>query len=566
MKKKKKRLSADEKRDRKIKSDHTKMIRSVFKDAGFLRHSDLNDKTFTYQGQMTDFDDICTYENILVCIEFTTTKSENIGGHLKTKKIVYDKIQKKESDFTDFLCEKSPKLKEALLNKYTSAEVVVKIVYCSLKTVESRHKDNIPNPTYLDYSDLRYFRNLTDCIKKSARHEFLHFMNVSPEKIGENGKFETESALGKYSGSLLPESSSNFDKGFKVVSFYIDPSALLRRAYVLRKDGWRDSYNMYQRMISKTKITSIRSYLKENKRVFVNNIIVTLPEDTKIIDGKNNTVDPSRISKTQPVTILLPQKVNSVGLIDGQHRTYSYFESTTDDIEIERLRIKQNLLVTGIIYPEGIHNVEKEKFEARLFLEINSNQTNAKSDLKQAIGLMLNPFSSESLAARVLTDLDKSSGPLGNQVQRYWFDKDKIKTTSIVSYGLKPLVKPTGKDSLFYIWTNKDKEKMVEEENHELLTNYVAHCVVTINSILFAFKSNFPSKQWTYHKDVPDRILTTTNINAFLICLRLLISNNKPVDEATLLLKLKGIDKFDMDSYHSSQYARMAEAIYQKHA
>ena len=565
MKKKRKRLSAEEKRDRKIKSDHTKMIRSVFKDAGFLRHSDVADKQFTFKGQMTDFDDIWTFENILVCIEFTTTKSENIGSHLKTKKIVYDKIQSKEADFTDFLCERSSKLSQALLDKYNSDEVVVKIVYCSLKAVENKYKENIPNPIYLDYPDLRYFRNLTDCIKKSARHELFHFMEIPADKVGENGKIGVESALGKYSGSLLPESSSNFDRGFKVVSFYIDPSALLRRAYVLRKDGWRDSYSMYQRMISKTKITSIRNYLKENKRVFVNNIIVTLPEDTKIVDNKNNTVDPGNISKTQPVTIMLPQKVNSIGLIDGQHRTYSYFESTTDDSEIEKLRNKQNLLVTGIIYLEGIKNVEKEKFEARLFLEINSNQTNAKSDLKQAIGLVLNPFSAESIAARVLTDLDKSSGPLGNQVQRYWFDKDKIKTTSIVSYGLKPLVKPNGTDSLFSTWSNKDKNKMLTDENHELLGDYVLHCVSVINGILMAFKANFPAMRWTYQKDVSNRLLTTTNINAFLICLRLLILNNKPVDEAKLTSMLVGVDQFDLDSYHSSQYARMAEAIYLKY-
>jgi hypothetical protein len=84
-----------------------------------------------------------------------------------------------------------------------------------------------------------------------------------------------------YHGSILPEAHSNFDAGYKVVTFYADPDSLLKTAYVLRKDGWRDSLNLYQRMISKPKIESIRRYLKTQKRVFINNIIVTLPSDVK---------------------------------------------------------------------------------------------------------------------------------------------------------------------------------------------------------------------------------------------------------------------------------------------
>ena len=560
--KKKKVLSAEEKAHKKLVSGHKSMVRSVFRLTGFNRIASLADKEFEYDGVKSDFDDIYVYENVLVCIEYTVTKSNLIGDHLKKKKILYDKIENDAESFCTFLCDMNTDIKSALYDKYSPSEIVVKVVYCSRNTFDSKHKLNIPFPIYLSYPELRYFKNITDCVKKSAQHELMDFLNIPPEKIGHLGTVDISSSSSEYSGSLLPETNSNYDKGFKVVSFYVDPAALLKRSYVLRKDGWRDSHNLYQRMISKGKIDSIRKYLKTNKRVFVNNIIATLDSDTKLLDKKGNTVDPSRITVTQPVVIKIPNRANTIGLIDGQHRTYSYYEAVNDDSDIAKMRTKQNLLVTGIIYPESLDEARKEKFEAQLFLEINSNQTNPKSNLKQAIGLVLEPFSSESIATRVIYALDQSGGPLDGQVERYWFDKNKLKTTSIVSYALKPLVKTSGTDSLYALWKKAEKEKMVENENNSLLDEYVKFCVSEINKILSAAKKNLPGEIWTTDKAISGRMLTTTNINALLICLRLLIENGKTGDFELYEKKLKDFDKFSFKNYHSSQYKRMAEAIY----
>ncbi|MEO9966480.1 MAG: DGQHR domain-containing protein [Alphaproteobacteria bacterium] len=562
-KKRKPKLTAEEKKQKNIQSSHKKMVRGVFRLTGFKRIPGLADKEFSFKGQATDFDDVFVNENILVCLEYTTTT--NVGAHLKPKNIIYEKIHTDPAGFCQFLCDLNEDLKFELLSKYNSAEVIVKIVYCSLNAVDASLKENVPNPKYLDYAELRYFANLTDCTKKTAQYELFDFLEISPTLIGAGGKIGVASELENYNGFLLPESNSNFNKGFNVVSFYVDPDALLKRSYVLRKDGWKDSHNLYQRMISKPKIEAIRKHLRVNKRVFVNNIIATLPYDTKIVNEKQETVDPATITKTQPVTIQLPRRSNSVGLIDGQHRTYSYYEAVNDDAEIAKLRVKQNLLVTGIIYPKGISDAEKEKFEARLFLEINSTQTNAKSNLKQAIGLVLEPFSAESIATRVIGELDRGSGPLNGRVERYWFDKNKLKTTSIVSYGLKPLVKTSGDDSLFHLWDDAQKEKMVETEDSTALTKYVEFCVQEINKLLIAVKMTSKPGSWTTDKNVEGRMLTTTNINAILICLRLLIENGKTAEVDDYKASLSDLKFFKFKDYHSSQYNRMAEAIYQKY-
>lgn len=562
-KKKKPKLTAEERKQKKIQSSHKNLVRGVFRSTGFKRILGLADKEFIFDGQATDFDDVYINENILVCLEYTVTST--VSAHLKPKKIVYDKIDSDPVGFCQFLCDLNEDLKDELLSKYNADEVIVKIVYCSLNAVEASLKENVPNPKYLDYAELRYFANLTDCTKKTAQHELYDFLEISPTLIGAGGKIGVASELENYNGSLLPESNSNFDKGFKVVSFYVDPDALLKRSYVLRKDGWRDSHNLYQRMISKPKIEAIRKHLRVNKRVFVNNIIATLPDDTRIVNAKKETVDPAKITKTQPVTIQLPRRSNSVGLIDGQHRTYSYYEAVNDDADIAKLRVKQNLLVTGIIYPEGISDAEKEKFEARLFLEINSTQTNAKSNLKQAIGLVLEPFSAESIATRVIGELDRSSGPLNGWVERYWFDKNKLKTTSIVSYGLRPLVKTSGEDSLFHLWGDAQKQNMVEIEDTAVLIKYVEFCVQEINKLLIAVKLTSKPGSWTTDKNVEGRMLTTTNINAILICLRLLIEHGKTAEIDGYKASLSDLKSFKFKDYHSSQYNRMAEAIYEKY-
>lgn len=545
-----------------LKAEHAQMVRGVFRGAGFTRISALCGKEFNYNNQKSDFDEVFVFENVLVCIELTTTSSEKVGDHLKPKKIVYDKIQNDEEAFVKFYCDLSVDLGKTLLGKYAASDVVVRVVYASRHDFQPHYKINVPNPIYLDYPVLRYFKSTVETIRISGRHELLQFLKVDDQKLGNDGAIDHGEKSDTYDGALLPEASSNFAPGYKVVTFYVDPQNLLTRAYVLRRNGWRQSFSLYQRLLSKEKIDGIRKYLRSEKRVFVNNVIATLPPDTKLIDpGTKKQVEAKDLKQTMQVKIQVPRRYNSVGIVDGQHRTYSYYETLEDDPEIAKLRKRQNLLVTGVIYPEGALALEREKFEARLFLEINANQTTAKSNLKQAIGLILDPFAAESVAAKVLDFLDRQHGPLANQVERYFFDVDKLKPTSIISYGLKPLVKLSGTDSLFHKWDHEGKDELPKGEDIALLDAYVAYCAAEINAILVGFRSGLPKGRWTTDKAVDGRALTTTFVNAMLIVLRMLIVQQKTTTQAGYVAKLKAIADFDASTYHSSQYGKMAAAI-----
>ncbi|CAD6492736.1 MAG: hypothetical protein LAKADJCE_00364 [Candidatus Argoarchaeum ethanivorans] len=541
------------------KINHRKDIRSVFRNSGFTKVLSVSDKEFTFKGRTGDIDDVFVYENIIVLAEYTCASTRKLSGHILLKKILFDLIINNKNEFIEFFEKTFETFKKTRDKNYAPSQCELIILYCSKNKLENQHKGHLPHVKFFDYPILQYFLSISKIIKKSSRFELFNFLGLNYNNIGENVLKPSKGASVEYEGHILPEEHSSFDKDYNVVSFYMDAESLIGRAYVLRKEGWKKADGLYQRMIVNTKITKMRKYLDEQNRVFVNNIIVTLPnEKTKLLDVEANT-----FNKTHPVTIQIEEGFNLIGLVDGQHRVYAYHEG--DDIyeeKISRLRKRQNLLVTGIIYPEGLEDHKRLEFEAKLFLEINANQTGAKSDLKQAIQLLLEPFSTIAVAKSVISMLN-NNGPLEAYLAEYFFDKGKVPTTSIVSYGLTPIVKRSGEDSLFKLWKNPNKGDLIIEKDHQLLLEYREFCTEEINKLLIAYKKNIPNNLWTTNKKI-SKFLTVTSINGLINCLRLLIKNDKTGESDYYQDKLKGISEFRFEDYKSSQYRALGERLYDK--
>jgi DGQHR domain-containing protein len=388
-------------------------------------------------------------------------------------------------------------------------------------------------------------------------------LGVPYDAFGARAITSNPSGKEPFPGSVLPEAHSKFPDGYKVVSFYMHPGALLARAFVLRRDGWRDRGGVYQRMIIRKKIEDIRRHLIEKERVFVNNIIVTLPSNTKLLDKEDNTVDPKIIQKTSPVVVSIPDEFNSIGIIDGQHRIFSYFEGGFNEDKIAALRLQQNLLVTGIVYPAHATPEERTRFEAALFLEINSTQANAKSDLKQAINQIVKPFIADSIARDTLDALNRA-GPLEGIFEQHFFETDKVKTTSIVSYGLRPLVRPTAGAPLFDRWTDNKKSTFIPDEDDAARKRYVKFCAEQVSTFIGAAKSQLPSEKWTADRQITDRLLTPTIINGLIGALRLGIEHGLDIDFVELRDRFKDLSKFEFGKYRSSQYTVMSKHIFEK--
>ncbi|MDH0615964.1 MULTISPECIES: hypothetical protein [unclassified Agrobacterium] len=559
-KSKKKVLSPEERAKRNLQMRHRRDVREIFFAAGFHRAEGASDKEFTYGGVTSDFDDVFFLENVVVFAEYTT--ANDVSEHAKKKYLMYDRIKKNDAEFIQFARGAPLNLNGSIDGKYSDNQIRVILLYCSLNVVHPQLKSQINHALFMDYSIVRYFKLLTKTVRRSAQHELLAFLDVEYKFFADRALNANSSSRDPFNGSVLPEHHSKFPKGYKVVSFYIQPSALLSRAYVLRRDGWMDRSGLYQRMILRSKLDSIRKYLVDQKRVFVNNIIVTLPAGTKILDSNDNTIDTTTIHSTQPAVISIPSEFNSVGVIDGQHRVFSYYEGGANENVIGALRSQQNLLVTGIIYPDNVRDTEKTRFEAGLFLEINSTQSNAKSELKQAINQLIRPFLTDSIARDVLDKLNDGNGVLASKFSQNFFDGGGLRTTSVVSYGLRPLVRPSAPGPLFARWTDAEKDTFVSLENDDARKRYVDYCSNQIALFFAAAKSRLPAEKWTTSRTIHDRLLTPTVVNGLIGAMRQVLDAGVEMTFQNLHDRLSGLEDFPFENYRSSQYTVMSTAIF----
>lgn len=537
-----------------------RMVREIFEGCGFKSIPELRDHGFIFDGAECDFDDVFIYENIVILAEYTVS-SADVNIHLKNKSIVFGKIINQSASFIDYMMSTHKSFNKAYGSKFSANLSQVRVVYCPKYTLEEGIKDLIPYVEYLEFPTAKYFQNLVRTIKRSARYELLEFLKIPHQKFSDN-ILASDQTTTDHKGSILPEDFSNFGKGYKVVTFYVQPEMLLERSYVLRRGSWRSSAAAYQRMISKTKINAVRQYLVTERRAFINNIIVTLPDETRLLNAGGHTIDPAKILTTQPAIVKIPKAFNVIGLIDGQHRVYSYFEGGPQDDKISGLRKQLNLLVTGIIFPDNISDAERSRFEASLFLEINSKQTSPGTNLKHEINVMLKPFLAESVARLVLNALNETTGALQDRFERYFYDQDKLKNASIVLYGLKPLVSLSSEFPLFNVWTHADREKLKLSSDINLLSEYVEFCRNEINLIFSAIKQILPNDRWVTDKKKTDSFLTTVNINGVLLLLRRLARDGLLGTREYYLDKLSGVDKFPFHEYGSNLYAQMAEKLF----
>lgn len=584
-KRKRKVLPPEEKLRRKEQRDQMKEIREIMSRIGFTRLSGIDGKEFVYDGRTSELDDIFICENIILLTEYT------IGDpHILTKKIIYDKINNNTHTFIKYLLDNkifdsfNDIYDNSISDKYTINQLRVKILYCSKKSISQEHKNNVLNVIYFDHHIVKYFKSLTGVIKLSSRYEFMDFLGIKENEWGENILDSSIIATSCFSGHILPEEKSSFKEGYKIISFYIDAASLLKRAYVLRQEGWRKKENVgyYQRMLDSKKIVGMRRYLSTEGRVFINNIITTISEnDIKmyndenrqeeiVIDENGDFVGDNKRTNVTPAYVEILNKCNIIGIIDGQHRTFAYHEGDdTYESSIKKLRKIQNLLVTGIIFPKTESQENRLKFEAGLFLEINSNQKKVGQLIQQEIQMQIMPFSNIAVGKRILNMLN-DHGSLANMIELYSYEKGKIKTASIVSFGLKPLIKfdQNKNDSFYSIWDNENKTYLLDKncQNYTLLDDYIKFCVKGINEVMSAFKSCIKKQEWKpYCAKTSSGVLTVTFINGVLNLTRLLIENNLMHGLDFYREKLKTIDEFNIKQYKSSQYRRMGEDIYNKY-
>lgn len=560
-KSRKARVLTPEQQLKRSKSAFKRKIVSTFSEAGFT-YIPTNDQEMLIGLRTVEVDALFVYENIwLICED--TIKTTNIRDHIRTKNEAFGEIMHNLSSFKDKIIKMFPD-KTNILNKYDSERIKAFGLYISREEITLADNDYelFSNLIFIQPKTLNYFQWIVQCIKRSARHEIFRFLDLKNSDIGTMSSSSDSTQI--TAPIIYPRAFTGLTNKVRIVSFMMSAEDLLNTCYVLRKDNWTESIWLYQRLIDKTKIKKIRSFLEVKGEAFYNNIIVALPDNIVFQDESGNFKTIEEIGALEGnCKLILPKEMNSICVIDGQHRIFAHYESgipSKQERTIAELRKQLHLLVTGLVFPKDMSAEERAAIQSEIFLDINSNAKPVPQNVLLQIERIMNPIGDESIAQFVIEKLNKQ-GIFQNQLQLSALDNGKIKTASIVKFALRYLVtvKPTDdKPSLFTYW-NGDKDALLSADSNAI-EDYVKFCDTTLRNYFGAIRKNL-YKEWD---DKTSKLLSVISINGFIIALTRQLSINGVQDFDFYDQAFNGWS-FDFSKegfpYTSSQYRKFSTLI-----
>ena len=560
----KKRVPTAEQLEKRAKRAFKNKIVKTFTDAGF-QYIPTNDQEMYIGLRKVEVDALFIYENVwLICED--TVKTTNIRDHIRTKNEAFGQIKGNLKLFVDELVKMFPE-KEEMLRQYDSRRIKPFALYISKEEVVLSDDDYklFSELTFVQPKTLNYFQWIAQCIKRSARNEIFRFLGIRNADIGPVSSSRESAEI--TAPIIYPKSFTGLKNNVRIVSFMMSAEDLLNTCYVLRKDNWSDSIWLYQRLIEKSKIRGIRAFLETKGEAFYNNIIVGLPDRVRFCDEEGNYKTIDEIGDLEGnCTLTFPKEMNSICVIDGQHRIFAHYESGADSKQertIAELRKQLHLLVTGLVFPAEMSAEERARIQSEIFVDINSNAKLVPQNVLLQIKRIQNPIADESIAQFVIEKLNKQ-GAFQNLLQISTLDGGKIKTASIVRFALRYLVtvNPTeGRQSLFTYWDG-DKDALLAMKN-DAIEEYVKYCDATLRNYFGAIKKNLRA-QWD---DESSKLLSVIAINGFIIALTRQLSINGVQDFDFYDGVFNGWN-FDFSKerfpYTSSQYRKFSTRILQE--
>jgi DGQHR domain-containing protein len=550
-----------EKLERRAKRAFKNKIIKIFTEAGF-KHIPTNDKEMHIGHRTVEVDSLFIYENIWLFCE-DTIKSTNIRDHIRTKNEAFGQIKSCFNDFLSEILKLFPDLSEDI-RKYDAKRIKTFALYISKEEVPLSDDEYkvFPELSFVQPKTFNYFLWITQCIKRSAKNEIFRFLNLKNADIGQISSSSEAACI--TAPIIYPKSFTGLNNDVRIVSFMMSAEDLLHTCYVLRKDNWSDSIWLYQRLIEKKKIKSIRDFIEKKGEAFYNNIIVGLPDNVRFCDERGDYKAINEIGDLEGnCTLTFPKEMNSICVIDGQHRIFAHYESGTDSKQeqiISKLRKQLHLLVTGLVFPTEMSNEERARIQSEIFVDINSNAKLVPQSVLLQIKRIQNPIAAESLAQFVVEKLNKQ-GVFQNMLQISSLDNGKIKTASIVRFALRYLVTATpleGKQSLFNYW-NGHKDDFFKLKS-DAIDEYVEFCVSILRGYFGAIKKNL-KEQWENNSS---KLLSVIAINGFIIALNRQLSING-VHDFEYYDNIFNSWKYDFSSesfpYTSSQYRKFSTRI-----
>lgn len=205
---------------------------------------------------------------------------------------------------------------------------------------------------YLDEEAIRYYHELATHLGAAAKFQLLGTLFQGQQIAA------MDAAVPAIQGKM---------GGLTYYSFAIEPSRLLKLAYVLHRNTANSRWMpTYQRIIKRARLKRVSQFV-EGGGFFPNSLVVN-------IDNKGKKLRFDRAEKHEGNTTLgilhLPRKYRSAYIIDGQHRLYGFAHSARANSEL--------IPVVAFVDLPGEKQLE-------LFMQINENQQSVPKNLQNTL-------------------------------------------------------------------------------------------------------------------------------------------------------------------------------------
>lgn len=435
----------------------TRLIRTMFTNMGFS-HIPTEGREAKFGNKTGEIDAVFIHENVLLVVEETTSKKP--FEHAKNKRLLAEQIHGSLGQFLQWLRTEFPE-HEVALGAYSDKRFQLFYLYISRTdmTLDDDATELLAPMIVVSTRALNYFDKLAKTIRRSAKADLWRFLKLTSRDIGATNA--TDDVKTVDTTIISPDDSTGFKNGIRLVSFMISADVLLRNAYVLRKDNWEYSTDLYQRLVDASRIKKIRQYVADDNSAFLNNVILGLPSNVTFQKSDRTPIRLDEVQDYSPYRMTIPDEFNSLCIIDGQHRVYAHYEGT-DNLEprVAAIRGKVHLLATGLIFPSDMDELDRLKLQSEIFLAINSNSKPVPADVLLAIQSLQAPYADVAVARRVLELLNKKAA-FRNKFQLSQMDQAPIKIASIVKFALRYLVDIDSEPGLFAEWKKEDPGREV---------------------------------------------------------------------------------------------------------
>jgi len=548
---------------------------NIFKRAGFLALeientnlliTDSGQTAFagktSKKGETIELDGIIIHRDVILFVEYTNTRNLDTDDFDNfIRKITFLENKDKLKNAIDKIWQKYKPENEDKPNYNNALVLGLYITPFQAENQEATLRERIVTSErgkiFLWGRDtLEYFMAISSIMRSYSKYEIYSYFSLKPELIFNKKELERQTSY--ISSPYIEIESGVFN--CRMIIYKSKPDTLLRRAYVLRNEGWKS--DSFQRMIIPEKIRKIRDYIINNKdATFANNIIVSLDpsvnsEDLKVMSDRG---------------ILLPNRFGTLCIIDGQHRllafTQDFYSQTSNtekinDAHIRKMSEEEELIVTLLIFKGSPEEILRK--QTQLFRDINATQTKVKSDFIYNLEEIINPMSPEAIGNSILKHLSKKeNGIFSEKFSVKWYQGGRIKRSSVVKWGLAELVNIQN-DFLYSQVTNGIKKKYQNED----VSGYVVACSEILEKYFVALRKVFEGKNrkkdiWDFPSNNGMMFLSTSAIVGFLRLLRhFLYSKIKSKDYEKYLREINV--NFDKKNYQftSSQWAKLEEAMF----